>query len=60
MTRVTLSHRRQRRFWGWGYDDSSLDERELATVRLMVEQLGGSFELRAVPRVEEFAARIAH
>ena len=59
---ATLSRRPQRRFWGWGRSDASLDAREQAAVKTMAEQLGVAFEERPVPRVSEFdlpAQRIA-
>jgi alkyldihydroxyacetonephosphate synthase len=58
----SLSRRSERRFWGWGAVDAKLDAREQATVRFMVEQLGGSFVALAPPDVAEFdlrASRVA-
>lgn len=52
---TSLSRRPARRFWGWGDADTMLDARELATVKFMVEQLGGQFTTLAPPAVAEFA-----
>ena len=52
---TSLSRRPARRFWGWGTADTVLDARELATVKFMVEQLGGQFSSLAPPEVDEFA-----
>ena len=54
MTNHTLSRRAPRRFWGWGQADATLDARELATVKAMVEQLDVPFAQRPEPLVEEF------
>src|SRR5450830_708537 len=51
---TTLSRRAPRRFWGWGQADASLDKREQATVKTMVEQLEVPYAERAVPQVHEF------
>jgi alkyldihydroxyacetonephosphate synthase len=53
----SLSRRPARRFWGWGAADAALDAREQATVKSMVEQLGGSFAAVAPPRLGEFDLR---
>ncbi len=50
----TFSRRAPRRFWGWGLADASLDDREKATVKAMVERLGVPFAERPVPQVGEF------
>jgi alkyldihydroxyacetonephosphate synthase len=52
---ATLSRRAPRRFWGWGQADATLDAREQATVKTMVEQLDAPYAERAVPQVHEFA-----
>jgi len=52
---ATLSRRAPRRFWGWGQADATLDAREQATVKAMVEQLDVPYAERAVPQVHEFA-----
>jgi len=54
-TAPTLSRRAPRRFWGWGQSDSTLDAREQATVKTMVEQLDVPYTERPVPQVDEFA-----
>ena len=54
---VSLSRRPLRRFWGWGAADSVLDAREQATVKFMVEQLGGRYAVLAPPEVAEFDLR---
>lgn len=54
-TDATLSRRAPRRFWGWGRLDATLDAREQATVKTMVEQLDVPYAERAVPQVHEFA-----
>jgi len=53
----SLSQRPLRRFWGWGTADATLDTREQATVKSMVEQLGGSFAALAPPDAAEFDLR---
>ena len=53
----SLSRRPARRFWGWGTVDTVLDARERATVKFMVEQLGGNFVALASPDVAEFDLR---
>ena len=58
----SLSRRAARRFWGWGAAGTVLDTREQATVKFMVEQLGGQFAALTPPAVEDFslsAPRIA-
>ena len=58
----SLSRRAARRFWGWGAVDTVLEAREQATVKFMVEQLGGQFAALTPPAVEDFdlpAPRIA-
>ncbi len=58
----SLSRRAVRRFWGWGALDNVLDAREQATVKFMVEQLGGQYTTLAVPAVDDFklsAPRVA-
>ena len=54
MSAATLSRRAPRRFWGWGQADTTLDAREQATVRTMVEQLDVPYTERTVPQVSEF------
>lgn len=54
---TTLSRRAQRRFWGWGYADASLDAREQATLRFMLAHLGAIQGERPVPRIEDFTLR---
>jgi len=54
---TTLSRRAQRRFWGWGYADASLDAREQATLRFMLAHLGAIQGERQVPRIEDFTLR---
>ncbi|MBI2753619.1 MAG: FAD-binding oxidoreductase [Betaproteobacteria bacterium] len=54
MSVATLSRRAPRRFWGWGQADATLDAREQATVRTMVEQLDVPYTERPVPQVSEF------
>ena len=54
-TATTLSRRAPRRFWGWGQLDATLDAREQATVKTMVEQLDVPYQERPVPQVHEFA-----
>jgi len=54
---ISLSRRAPRRFWTWGQSDAELSANELANLKFMVEQLGGQFEVRPVPRTEEFALR---
>ena len=53
-TATTLSRRAPRRFWGWGQADATLDAREQATVKTMVEQLDVPYAERPVPQVHEF------
>jgi alkyldihydroxyacetonephosphate synthase len=53
-THATLSRRAPRRFWGWGQLDATLDTREQATVKTMVEQLDVPYAERPVPQVHEF------
>jgi alkyldihydroxyacetonephosphate synthase len=53
----SLSRRPARRFWGWGRADATLDAREQATVKFMVERLGGSFVALAPPDAAEFDLR---
>lgn len=53
----SLSRRPARRFWGWGAADAVLDASEQATVKFMVEQLGGRFSVLAPPDVTEFDLR---
>ena len=53
-THATLSRRAPRRFWGWGQADATLDTREQATVKTMVEQLDVPYAERPVPQVHEF------
>ncbi len=62
METTSLSRRAARRFWGWGAADATLDAREQATVKFMVEQLGGQFAALSAPAVADFdlpAPRIA-
>jgi alkyldihydroxyacetonephosphate synthase len=54
-THATLSRRAPRRFWGWGQLDATLDTREQAKVKTMVEQLDVPYAERPVPQVHEFA-----
>ena len=51
---ASLSRRPPRRFWGWGLADAALDPREHAIVQAMVASVGGRFEDKPAPRVEEF------
>ena len=51
---ATLSRRAPRRFWGWGQSDATLDAREQATIKTMVEQLDVPYAERPVPQVHEF------
>jgi len=53
----SLSRRPERRFWGWGTADDVLDAGEQATVKFMVEQLGGRFAALPSPEVAEFDLR---
>jgi alkyldihydroxyacetonephosphate synthase len=53
----SLSRRPARRFWGWGAADATLDIHEQATVKFMVEQLGGNFVALAPPEAAEFDLR---
>ncbi|MCX7246164.1 MAG: hypothetical protein NTX31_00570 [Burkholderiales bacterium] len=58
----SLSRRAARRFWGWGAADTVLAASEQATVKFMVEQLGGQFAALTPPAVADFdlpAPRIA-
>lgn len=54
---ISLSRRAERRFWGWGQSDAQLSANERANLKFMIEQLGGQFDDRIAPRVEEFALR---
>jgi alkyldihydroxyacetonephosphate synthase len=54
---ITFSRRPARRFWGWGAADAVLDDGERATVKSMVEQLGGRYAALAPPAVAEFELR---
>jgi len=59
---TSLSRRPARRFWGWGAADALLNAREQASVKFMVEQLGGQFSALAPPAVADFdlpASRVA-
>ena len=51
---TSLSRRPARRFWGWGSTDATLDAREQATVKFMVEQLGGHYATPTPPVVADF------
>jgi len=51
---ASLSRREPRRFWGWGSADATLDAREQATVKAMVEHLEVPYSERPVPQVHEF------
>ena len=53
----SLSRRPERRFWGWGAANAVLDASEQANVKLMVEQLGGTYTVLAAPAVAEFDLR---
>jgi alkyldihydroxyacetonephosphate synthase len=58
----TLGHRKELCFWGWGYADEQLSDREVGRLREMAGLLGGGSEPGPAPRVEEFdlpAARIS-
>lgn len=57
LSSASLSRRPSRRFWGWGAADAVLDAREQATVKFMVEQLGGRFSVLAPPQADEFLLR---
>lgn len=54
---TTLSRRAQRRFWGWGYADASLNAREQANLRFMLGHLGAIQAERPVPRIKDFSLR---
>ena len=54
---ISLSRRAERRFWGWGQSDGQLSADERVNLKFMIEQLGGQFDDRPAPRVEEFALR---
>jgi alkyldihydroxyacetonephosphate synthase len=54
---MSLSRRPARRFWGWGAAHAVLDAGEQATVKIMVEQLGGTYTALAPPEVAEFDLR---
>jgi len=51
---ATLSRRAPRRFWGWGQSDATLDAREKAAIKTMVEQLDVPYAEKPVPQVHEF------
>lgn len=57
-TASSLSSRRLRRLWGWGYADETLSASELQTVRGLVGLLGGNAAHAAPePRLDDFALR---
>ena len=53
----SLSRRPARRFWGWGAAEATLDAREQATLKLMIEQLGGQVFDPLPPTLAEFSLR---
>lgn len=51
---ATLGHRRELRFWGWGYADEELEAAELERLQLLATRLGGGKAAAAVPRLDEY------
>ena len=51
---TTLSRRRTRRFWGWGYDDAALSEGERTQLDRLLTPLGTRFVDAPAPQLSEF------
>ena len=51
---ATLGHRRELRFWGWGYADEELEPVELERLKRLAAGLGGGKAAATVPRLDEY------
>ncbi len=59
---LTLAHRKELCFWGWGYSDEGLNQAEEAQMQHLAAGLGATHKPGAAPLLEEFdlsAPRIA-
>jgi alkyldihydroxyacetonephosphate synthase len=51
---ATRGHRKELRFWGWGYADEELLPAELQRLRQLASRLGAGGDVGASPRLEDY------
>ena len=56
---TTLSRRRTRRFWGWGYDDAALSEGERTQLDRLLTPLGTRFVDAPAPQLAVASGRVS-